>query len=224
MNQVRTSICIAAAMLLVGGCRLDSGPSDYASQEIFGSAVGGDGDEGPTNNLPGPDPWEPGEDRLSIGAFYEGGSSELIAIDEIQTHLYIYENTLRISVIRERIEGVGATGIEHTGLNWWGMGVHWDFERDLTAWTTLHISLAAEDPSFADVEIGMNDPNGTYTVQARDYGFVADNTWHTLAIPLADLDAAGLNRTQIVAALVLLGGPGENGDRMAIDNVYITAE
>lgn len=214
---------LVSAPLLLVACRADPGNSDYEGQESFASQEG-DAGSSPTNVLPGPDPWEPGETRLSIGAFYEGGSSDLIAIDEIQTHLYIYENTVRSAPIRERIEGLEATGIEHTGGNWWGMGVHWDSERDLSAWSTLHVSLASEYESFGEIEIGMNDPNGTYTVQASDYGYVADGTWHNLAIPLADLDAAGLTRSQVIAVLVLLGGAGENGDRAAIDNVYITAE
>lgn len=213
---------LAAMMLtLASACRPDAGASDYASQEPFGAEGSGDG--GPTNALAGPDPWTPGEDRLSIGTFYEGGSSDLVPIDDATTHLYVYENTLRLQPVTTRVEGLEATAIEHAGGPWWGCGVHWDLARDMGAWTTLHVSLRSDVAAFAELELGMNDADGTYTVQASAYGWAPDDTWHHLAIPLTDFDDAGLSRDRVTAVLVLLGGPGANGDPLLIDNVYFTA-
>lgn len=214
----------AAALLALGlgACRPDAGASDYASQEPFEAEGSGGG--GPSNELEGPDPWVAGEDRLSIGAFYEGGSSDLVPIDEETTHLYVYESTLRLLPTTTRVEGLEATAIEHAGGAWWGFGVHWDIPRDMTAWTTLHVSLRTDVAGFDAVEFGMNDADGTYTVQASDYGWATDDTWHHLAIPLTDLDDAGLSRDRVTAALVVLGGPGANGDQLLFDNVYFTAE
>ena len=208
------------ALLLASACRPDPGVADYASQETF-NATGSGG--APTNVAEGPDPWEPGEPRLAIGAFYDGGSSELVPIDDVTTHLYVYENTLRLLPSAERAEGVASDAIEHAGGPWWGFGVHWDIERDLSAWTTLHVSLRSDASSYTELELGMNDPNGTSSVQASDFGWVADGAWNHLAIPLAELDAAGLDRSSVAAVLVVLGGPGENGDLLYIDNVYLSA-
>lgn len=217
---------LSVAVLLVlglGACRPDAGPSDYASQEPF-EAEGSGGGGGPSNELEGPDPWAPGEDRLSIGVFYEGGLSDLVPIDEEVTHLYVYENTLRLLPTTTRVEGLEANVVEHAGGPWWGFGVHWDIPRDMTAWTTLHVSLRASVAEFATIEFGMNDADGTYTVQAADYGWTTDDTWQHLMIPLSHLDDAGLARDRVIAALVVLGGPGTHGDQLLIDNVYFTAE
>jgi hypothetical protein len=222
--MMRKTLSIGAfGLLLLAGlvaCRPDPGSGDYASQERFNATADGGG---PSNVTEGPDPWQAGEARLAIGAFYEGGSSDLVPIDDVTTHLYVYENTLRLLPSSERAEGVASDAIEHAGGPWWGFGVHWDIARDLNAWSTLHVSLRSDLPAFSAVEIGMNDPSATHTVQAADYGWMPDGTWNHLAIPLADLDAAGLNRAEVAAVLVVLGGPGANGDVLYIDNVYLSA-
>ncbi len=207
-----------ALILLLPGCRPDAGPSDYESQEEFIF----DADNGSSEFLPGPDPFLAGEERLSIGAFYEGDSSQLIPVDDVTTHIYIYDGTMRLVPDSERIEGEESIGIEHAGLTWWGGGVHWDEAGSLDAWATLHISLRSSSNTFSTIELGMNDDAGTYTVQATDYGWEPTGEWVTLAIPLADFDAAGLNRDGVRAPLVMLGTAGENGDLLLIDNVYFT--
>ncbi|MFT6400395.1 MAG: hypothetical protein ACJAYU_005166 [Bradymonadia bacterium] len=209
----------SALAILSVGCRPDAGPSDYESQEDFAFA---EEDTGPTEFLAGPDPYLAGEDRLSIGAFYEGDFSQLVLVDDVTTHVYIYDGTMRLVPDSERLEGEESIGVEHAGLAWWGGGVHWDAADSLAPWTTLHISLRSSSNTFATVELGMNDEAGTYTVQAEDYGWEADGEWKTLTIPLADFASAGLNTSAVTAPLVMLGTAGENGDLLLVDNVYFT--
>ena len=203
-----------------GACRPDPGNSDYESQEQFNF---GSGDGEPSNFAPGPDPYIPGEDRLSIGAFYEGESSELVPVDDITTHLYIYEETLLLIPDSERLEGLRSIGI-YAGLTWWGCGVHWDFERSLQPWSTLHIAFRSDSAVFDEIEIGMNDPAGTFSVQATDYGWAANDEWNTLEIPLSDFADAGLDLERVIAPLVLLGGAGGDTGVLLVDNVYLTAD
>lgn len=221
MNVKRT-VSVCGLSLLAVACRPDAGPSDYESQEPFFF----DSDAGPviTDELPGPDPYEDGEDRLSIGAFYEGGFSEQVPVDEVTTHVYIYDETLRLVPDGERIEGLESIGVEHAGGAWWGCGVHWDFERDLSAWTQLRISFQSESATYDAVEIGMNDADGTYTVQASDYGWTPSGEWIHLTVPMSDLTDAGLDATAVIAPLVLLGDAGSNGDLLRVDAVYFTTD
>ncbi len=164
-----------------------------------------------------------GDVRLSIGVFYEGDSSELIEINNATTHLFIYDNTLVLAEDSEHIESTISDRITHNGGSWWGLGVHWNNARDLTVWTTLHISFQSSDTAFADIDIGMNGANDDrHIVKASTYGYSNDGTWHTLAIPTADFIAAGLDLTTVTSPLSLGGGSGLNTEILLIDNVYLS--
>jgi len=210
-------------LLFAAGCQAELGNSDYESQESF-AAIADAGGDGGGGSLSGPDPFEEGEQRLAIGAFYEGGSSIEVPIDELTTHLYVYEQTLSLQLDPERVEGRESMRISHGGGLWCGMGVHWDGGRPLTDWTALHLSARSSDAAFADFEVGMNDASGTSKVKMSDYGFRGDGGWHTMTIPLAALAAAGLDLSSVQAPFVLLGGPGAAGSAVLIDAVYITAD
>ena len=169
------------------------------------------------------DPFESGEQRLSIGVFYEGGKSDSVAVNNEDTHLYLYENTVAIEASEDRLEGQFADGIIHGDNAWWGLGIHWDNARDLSGWGTLYISF--QSTTFADIEIGMTGAEGDrHIVLARAYGYVADGAWHTLAIPLADFVADGLNLAAVSSPLNLTGPGGAAGDVLLLDNVYFTDE
>ena len=216
-------LLLLATLALGTACQAELGDSDYESQESFAAIAdaGGDGGDGA---LSGPDPFSEGDQRLAIGAFYEGGSSIEVPIDELTTHLYVYEQTLSLQLDPERVEGRESMRISHGGGLWCGMGVHWDGGRPLTDWTALHLSARSSDAAFADFEVGMNDASGTSKVKMSDYGFRGDGAWHTMVIPLADLEAAGLDLSSVQAPFVLLGGPGAAGSAVLIDAVYITAD
>jgi hypothetical protein len=204
--------------LVLAGCRSNLDESDYDTQEAFDFSVT------PTNEaavpLPGPDPFVIGEQRLSVGVFYEGDFSEVIEVNDENTHLYLYENTVGLEVVEKPLEGLNAHRLLHSGGAWWGMGVHWDTPRDLSSWATLHVSF--QSTMFAEIRIGMNDADDVnFVVNASNYGYVADGEWHHLAIPLSDLATVGLDLTAVSAPLVLGGVAGETTNFAFIDNVYL---
>ena len=63
-----------------------------------------------------------------------------------------------------------------------------------------------------------------HIVLASAYGYVADGAWHTLAIPLVDFVADGLNLSAVSSPLNLTGPGGNAGDVLLLDNVYFTDE
>lgn len=211
----------AAASLLAGvalsttGCRLDSGPDDYASQESLRL------DAAPP---PIDADIEDGERRLSIGAFYEGPAVETVTIDNVSAHFYVYEDTFAAAAeTGDRIEGDQSDRLTHRGGPWWGGGIHWDVARDVTAYTTLEISLKSSDPSYAGLQLAMNGPGENQgVVEAAEYGFAADGAWHRLEIPLSDYAAAGVDLGQVSAPLIFIGGAGESGDSILVDGVFFT--
>jgi hypothetical protein len=208
---------VAGVAVTAVGCRPDPGASRYDQQEPFPHADGGDA------SLPGPNPYLPGQRRLSIGAFYENDASDVVAVDNMASNLYVYMDTVTLLPDPDHLEGKTSTRATHAGLTWWGFGVHWMTPRDLGAWTHLHVSLKSHDEAFATLDIGMNNANPVF-VHAPDYGYANDDAWHSLTIPVADFVAAGLDVTQVAAPFVLTGGAGTGGEKLLVDDVYFTAD
>jgi len=208
---------LVAAAAAAAGCRPDPGPSRYDQQEPFPH------DDGGGESLPGPNPYQVGQRRLSIGAFYENGASDVIPVDNMASNLYVYSDTVTLLPDSDHIEGKSATRVTHAGLTWWGFGVHWMMARDLSSWTRLHVSLKSSDAAFAAVDVGMNNANPVF-VHAQAYGWANDDAWHSLVIPVADFVAAGLDATQVAAPFVLTGGAGSGGEKLLVDDVYFTAD
>jgi hypothetical protein len=215
-------MAVAWMVMATTGCRPDPGGSSYESQEPFpfgdgGGHVAGDG-------FPGPYPYRSGERRLALGAFYEGGRSEEVALDNVVAHLYVYDETVMMEPDGERLEGHSSTRLVHAGKSWWGLGIHWDISRDLSTWKTLHVSLKSSNAAFQLVKVALNNGQNPFFLEAAPYGWAADGAWHSLAIPVADFVAAGLDATKVTAPFVLAGGPGASGTLVNVDDLYLTAD
>jgi hypothetical protein len=210
--------CVAGALaLLLGGCRPDPGAPQYPAREPW------DPTTDDPDFVPGEDPYEEGEERLSIGIFYEGGASEVLPIDDETRHWYIYEGTFSQGLSEDRAEGLVSDEITLTGAQpWWGGGVTWDTPTDLSAWTTLHISFASRDPSFASFDIGMGDGVAEARVSAAEVGFRNGGAWTSLTIPLSAF--SGVDLTRVTLPLLLASGSGAAGDRLRVDALYFTKE
>lgn len=210
--SARTHLLTLAVLLctLAWGCRADSGPDDYDSQEIF-----------PEEFVPEPEPELPeGELRLNVGVFYEGQATDFVPIDNMQTHFYIFEDTFStIAETGDRVEGAQCDLISHSGGPWWGGGVHWDMARDLSAYDTLHISVKSSDASFASARVGING-GVEVAVNLTDHGFATDGEWHSLQIPLSAFTAGGVDLSAVTVPLLMLGDAGEAGDALLVDGVY----
>ena len=159
-SLARLVVALAAAGV-TAGCRPDPGASRYDQQEPFPH------DDGGGEALPGPFPYVPGARRLSVGAFYEGGASDVIPVDNMASNLYVYSDTVTLLPDPEHIEGKTSTRATHAGLTWWGFGVHWMMARDLGTWTHLHVSLRSADATFAAVDVGMNNANPVFVHAGR---------------------------------------------------------
>ena len=118
----------------------------------------------------------------------------------------------------DRVEGLQSDVIVQTTLPWWGGGIHSDVALDLSAWSTLHVSLKSD--VVADFDIGM-----TGGVEGRasvaDYGYAPDGAWHDLVIPLSDLTAQGVDLSAVTVALLLVAEGGAAGDRVHVDDLYL---
>ncbi len=209
----------ALLLAALAACRPDPGLPSYPDS---GSLNAVDTSE---PALPeGPDPYEEGEARLSVGLHYESGYSQLIPIDDVDSFYYIYESTYTEGIDQQDVvEGRQSTVINHGSLPWFGGGITWMTPRDLSAWTTMHLSLRSGDAGMATLNLHFT--GGTEAVlSAADYGWVNDGQWHHLAVPLADFAAGGADLTAVTAPFVLIGEGGAEGETLKVDNLYYTQD
>lgn len=210
-----------SALLLLLACRPDPGSPLYPDPSAVDTGDTGEDDD----FYGGPDPWQEGEARLSMGAFYEGGSSEALPVDDVTRHYYIYDGTYTQTVdVIDRVEGYQSDVILHGGGAWWGGGITWDSPEDLSAWTTLHVSMKASTDSFATIELHLTGGGVETIVQATSYGWAADGAWHHLAVPLADFAGGGTDLSSVTGPFILIGTAGSSGDELRVDNLYLSAE
>lgn len=217
-------------VLLLVGCRPDPGAPDYSGQdEWLAPEDAGDDDDTPDPDfLLGPDPFEDGEARLSLGVFYESGCSVCLQLDDLTSHLYIFANeftggfTFSQGVSDERVEGYESDVIQHLGEGWLGGGVHWDDPFDLSSWTTLSVGLRSSAAAFEDLEIHMTGGDGEVAVTVSDYGFEADGDWHQIEVPMSAFAGADLSTVITPFVLILAGGAAD--DELFVDNLFFTQD
>lgn len=220
MTSLR-SCCVLAALGSLA-CRPDPGSPTYPDTGALSDPT----DTGAGDGLPkGPDPYEAGEARLSLGLFYESGFSDLLEVNDQDRHYYIYSGTYTEEVnLQDVVEGRESTVIVHGTSGWFGGGVTWDVPQDLSAWTTLHVSLRSGDPGFAAVAIHVTGGGTESIVDAAAHGWVNDGEWHHLAIPMAEYAAGGTDLTSVTGPFVLIGEGGAEGESLKVDNLYFTQD
>lgn len=213
---MRTSL-ILTGLLTFGllGCRPDPGDPDYPEITPF-QDTDGDG------FLPGPDPYEEGERRLTFGTFYEGESSDQIPIDDVTNHFYIYEGSFSIAPDSDRVEGFAADRLTVSSSAFWGGGLHFDNRIDLSSWDTMHIALRSEDDAMDDLELGIKGATAEIRARPGDYGFTADGEWHVVDIPMTAFAGAGLESVEI--GLLIISGTAEPGTAVLFDDFYFKGE
>ena len=175
-------------------------------------------------NFGGPDPYEEGEDRLTLGLFYEMESSENYLIDNTTRFFYIWSQTFDVFAANDFIEGYAADTIVVNDLEWWGGGIFWSEEADFSEWTTMNVSFKSSDEELTGLEVGMGQGDGEilHWFSAEEYGFTHDNEWHNLSIPIASAwDVIDPTRIQMPFNI---RGNGPEGVEVLIDNLYFTKE
>lgn len=225
MTPTRRWIAVwaAACALAVLGCGDDGDTPDYS---------GHDGLIPPDVKYEEPDPYQRGKERLAVDVFYEGGRSGTIRINGFRNHFFIFgfnefgRDTFTLVPSGNRMEGEQSDLITLVGTAFWGGGIVWDEPIDLTGWELLFVALKSADPSFARIDLtlqsGAGDDVRSVTLDPRSYGYVNDGEWHFLRIPLADAVARGWNPRQARSPFIIGGAGNRAGDRLYVDNLYLT--
>ena len=223
--RTRRLVTVLAACfpLFAFGCGDDPGTPDYSGHDDLVR---------PDQKFEEPDPYEPGKERLSVDVFYEGGRSETIYINGFRTHYFIFgfnefgRDSFSQAPSGDRLEAEHSDQITLVGTAFWGAGIVWDEPIDLSEWKKLFVSFKSSDPSFATFDLtllyGDGDMPRSVTLRPTDYGYTNDGQWHSLEIPLQDAIDRGLDPTKVRSPFILGAGGGTFGDRLLVDNLYLT--
>jgi len=213
-NRALSLTCIFGTACILG-CGSELPDPDYPD---FTDALAGI--EETSTFVEPPNPFIPGSNRLSIGIFYDGPYSDIILLDDTTTHFYIYEGTFDIKNEYQLVrEGLRADAIIGVGTPWLGGGVSWDEAKDLSDWSTMHVSLRSDSAQFNDIKLEI-EAGRVLRVELSEYGFVADGEWHELTIPLESLRDRGADLSAVTRPFVLIGGNISVGTRLIVDNLY----
>jgi hypothetical protein len=234
---------ILLASSLITGCAGDLGTPDYSSHAGLPPENGVRDPQAPFPPVP-PDPYQPGDERLSVGYFYEGGWSVEVPINQVNTNYFIFaadENevvgTLTYSqdISSDRVEGSESIAISLNGQPFWGGGLIWDDPIDLSEWTTMFVAFKSSDASFERFDLTLQwqqeqlpnqpapEPVGV-NLDPTVYGYVNDGEWHFLEIPLQDAIDQGFDPRFTRSPFIISAAGGRRGDSMLIDNLYFTKE
>ena len=214
---------------LIASCS-DLGTPDYSDQEGVVEPVE------PFVPYP-PDPFEPGDQRLYVGYFYEGDSSHEILINTVTTDYFVFAidperpiatRSFTENTSSDRLEGIVSYEITLNGSSFWGCGIIWDEPIDLSDWTTMFVGFKSSDPSFGNFALtllsGEGDEPASVELNPGDYGYVNDGEWHFLQIPLQDAIDRGWDPFAVRSPFIVGGPGGTEGDVLLIDNLYFTKD
>jgi hypothetical protein len=229
-TQCLPCILASLAFSLAGGCAADLGTPDYSDQVGLREPIN------PFAPVP-PDPFQPGDARLSVGYFYEGGSSSTILINTVSTDYFIFAIDVDDPVATrsfgegtstDRVEGLTSYEITLNGSPFWGGGIIWFQPFDLSRWTTMFVSFKSSDPSFANFDLTLQSGEGEepagVALDPTAYGYTNDGEWHFLEIPLKDAIDRGWDPSTARSPFIFGAGGGDAGDVLLIDNLYFTKD
>ncbi len=185
-----------------------------------------------------PDPWQPGDERLSVGIFYECGRSETIFINGVTTNYFTFVTdpnnpgetlSYRQGTSADRLEGRLSDEITLNGTSFWGGGIIWDVPFDLSEWTTMFVGFKSSDPSFANFDLALGSGAGgkepaNVSLDPTAYGYSNDGEWHFLQIPLEDAIDLGWDPSTARSPFIFAADGGDAGDVLLIDNLYFTKD
>ena len=142
--------------------------------------------------------------------------------------LFIWEETLAVSA-EDVLEGNGSLDLTSTGKGWYGLGLTAREGFNLSAFDNpngmLHFSM--KTASDAEFSIGMKSGSDAvigqlwlkFTPGADPYGFMRDDQWHEVVIPVSDL-AQDVDFSDVRQVFQVLGVGAIDG--LAIDDIYLS--
>lgn len=145
-------------------------------------------------------------------------------LDDVNTHLHIWENTLAVS--RELVPAVpygSPLSFKGNGTTWYGFGLMDDNGADISYFADGMLVFHIMSESNENVEIIVGDHNKKEKKWVLNaLSFPRDGNWHEVKLNVSDIVANGVDLTNI-SHIFAVAGPGKP-KQIGIDNIYYTNE
>ncbi|MEM6730453.1 MAG: hypothetical protein AAF658_02790 [Myxococcota bacterium] len=225
MRSVTPALVICAFGLIA--CRDDNIQPDYTEFAEFFDEI----EEGEAISSPGPDPFQDGEQRLAFTPFYDSeGFSDTVTPGVNGADYFIFvtefgnQPTLVQTSTSDRVEGTTSEEFLFTGQGgFWGVGfLFMDNPQNFSGFQTLTLALlGGGDTASDEVFISMGDGTTDVEIRATDYGYVNDDEWHQIFVPISVFSDGGVDLFAVENALTLVNRETVQGDTLLVDNIYL---
>ncbi|MDA3850811.1 MAG: chitobiase/beta-hexosaminidase C-terminal domain-containing protein [Spirochaetaceae bacterium] len=169
------------------------------------------------------DPWTPGGESVAI--FSETHSAnDLIAEDEWTT-VDTWAESVTIETTTEASEGSEGWKLTVGSAGWMGFGVSSLQGKDFSNFADGYIRFDIKTNSSVGYKLGMRSGPimENWINLDSGYGYVADNQWHSVSVPVADFLAQNqwFNISQLSLQFMFAGQGATNaGDIIYMDNIH----
>ncbi len=155
-----------------------------------------------------------------------------VTIDNSSVFLYIWENTLSFISSEKPYEGADVLSVKDNGIGWYGFGLFSNAGVDATAFQHGYLILTLKTTCSSNFWIGIGGANDTdgkiiFNNGSDSYGFKRDGKYHTVVVPMDDLNAYsvanyGKELDLTACGNVFMFGGDVGLSAIAIDDVYLS--
>jgi beta-glucanase (GH16 family) len=144
-------------------------------------------------------------------------------IDNKTGHIYIWENSMRVSNRDTPYDGEEQLSFIGGNLGWYGFGIFSDNGLDLTHFANGFLSLSVKTSSREDFWIGIQGDENTegkidFKIGSR-VDIERDNNWHRVTIPMVKFTEQGL-KLKRCGNIFMLGGSSISD--IAVDDIILS--
>ena len=159
----------------------------------------------------------------SLGLFTDNTPTNSSLIPEIDSHIYVWENTLTDGSIPS-FEGENGISWTTTGAGWFGAGIMSIQPANLSNFSDGFLKFRIKIPQNISFQIGIIDAWGNqsyvdFPASQTTYGLVRDGNWGQASIPINDIRGELIDLRMLSYEFVILEVNGVSCE-FALDDIY----
>ena len=159
----------------------------------------------------------------SLGLFTDNTSTNSSLIPEIDSHIYVWENTLNDGSIPS-FEGENGISWATTGAGWFGAGIMSIQPINLSNFSEGFLKFRIKIPQNISFQIGIIDVWGNqsyvnFPASQTTYGLIRDGNWGQASIPISDIRGELIDLRMLSYEFVILEVSGASCE-FALDDIY----
>ena len=159
----------------------------------------------------------------SLGLFTDNTQADAYLIPEVDSHIYVWEQTLADGSIPP-FEGENGISWSTTGAGWFGAGIMSIQPVNLSNFENGHLKFKIKIPSNISFQIGIIDAWGNqsyvnFPANQTAYGLTRNGDWGQVSIPISDIRAELIDLRMLSYEFVILEVNGASC-QFALDDIF----